>query len=486
MLGAVSVSMFERRAAVVPWAATAAWAIPALLVSMFTPNPELTGLGVMSLAVLVLLLWRTGEPPILFFVCAFQWLQSTLKTFHANSVGVEVHLLATSRSIEEAITYSLGWCVAMAVGIRVMLSFGTRDARTIASIEPISFRKLLILYAVWTALQPVLALAMVGGVRQLLVALANLRWGLLFALMLEAMRSRKHMATAALLFVLELAGGFLSFFSSFKTPIFVLALALPAGNVRLAPRHIAGGVVVMALALYLAVVWSAIKGDYRDRVSGYTGQQVVAVSTGQQITELLDLVGTVDEQVLTKGWERLLDRIEYVEFFALTIDFVPIMRPHEDGRLWEAALRHVFMPRLFFPDKAELESDSNVTERYTGLQIIGASSRSSSISIGTAGESYVDFAWPGLCGPAFLVGILYALLWRFARRGGTRLTDVGMSVALLLPFFTIEVSCPKLLGGALTNAAVLLAIRPFLDAYFSNRSSRALDPGPTPRLPGTG
>lgn len=462
------------------------WAVPLLIVSMLTPNPGLTALSVAALAAIALLLWRTGDPPILFFVCTFQWLQSSLKVFHADTLGVELYRLADSRSIDEALQYSVCWTVAIAAGMRVALSFGAHDARTVASIGPIDFRKLLTLYVVWTAVQPVLDFAVGGGLRQISVALSMLRCGVLFGVLLEGMRNRRHLGTAALVFAFELGTGFLSFFSSFKTPIFVLALALPAGNVRLTTRHIVGGALMMALALYLAVIWSAIKIDYRDRVSNFTGQQVVAVSKSQQIAELISLAATVDEKVLQNGWDRLLNRIAYIDYFASTIDFVPTVRAHEEGRLWAAALQHVFMPRLLFPDKPALESDTAVTERYTGIGLIATASRSSSISIGSPGESYVDFSWPGMLGPAFAVGMLYALLWRFARRGGARLIDVGMSVALLLPFISVELSNPKLLGGALTSAIVLTGIRPLIHAYFGAGQARALDSTAGGELPKTG
>jgi hypothetical protein len=468
----VSVSTFERRAALVPWGVTASWALPALALSLLTANPELTFWSVASLAVLVLLLWRLGEAPILLFVCWFQWLQACLKVFHADVLGVELRTLMPTRSGEEAVIYSLGWAVAIGFGMRAALAASPRGARTVASIEPIDFRRLVTVYLVWTVLQPILDLTLSGGARQIVVALSNLRWGLFFALLLEALRNRKHLGTAAAAFTFELATSFLSFFSEFKTPIYVLALVLPTANVRLAARHVLGGLAVAALALYLAVVWSAIKGDYRDRISEYKGEQSVSVSTEQQIGELVSSVGTVDEAGLLKGWQRLLDRVAYVDYFSYTLEFVPALRRHEEGALWGAAFQHVLMPRLLFPDKPGLESDTMVTERYTGLVLRNTTSRASSISIGTPGETYIDFAWPGMLGLAFAIGVLYALLWRLSRRGGHRLVDVGMSVALLLPFHSLEQSATKLLGGVLTNTIILVLIRPVLDAVLNSGTAR--------------
>lgn len=462
-----------------PWVPTASWAVPLALLSVFTSNPGSTVLSVLSLALIVVLLWRRGEPPTLLFVCGFQWLQACLSALHADSMGIELRALSESRSMEAALSMSACWTIAMALGSRAWQLFAKGPAQTVGATEPLDFRRVLTIYLVWTAVQPVLNVALAGSTRQISVALGQLRWGVLFALFTDALRTRRHLGIMATAFCFEVAAGFLSFFSEFKTPIYVLALALPAVNVKVGLRHAAGAVLIAALALYLAVVWSAIKMDYRDRISGYTGEQVILVDTQQQVSEFLSLVGGVDERLLVKGWTRLLDRLAYIEFFAYAIDFVPAIRPHEEGRIWWAAFQHVLMPRVFFPGKPGLESDTTFTERYTGLQLTNTS-RSSSIALGSPGESYVDFGWPGMLVPAFLIGMLYAVLLRMANRRGTHLLDLGMGVAILLPLASLERSSAKILGGVLTTALILLAIRPVLDGLSARRAVQRLRPNPTP------
>src|SRR4051812_2082352 len=49
-----------------------------------TSNPALTACCIISFVILAALLWRPGEPPVLFFACAVQWIQVAMKVFHAD------------------------------------------------------------------------------------------------------------------------------------------------------------------------------------------------------------------------------------------------------------------------------------------------------------------------------------------------------------------------------------------------------------------
>ena len=68
------------------------------------------------------LLWRPGEPPILFAAFFIQWLQISLSLFRASFYGVELHeLLLGSNGIVAATWLSLFGLMALAVGIRLIL-----------------------------------------------------------------------------------------------------------------------------------------------------------------------------------------------------------------------------------------------------------------------------------------------------------------------------------------------------------------------------
>jgi hypothetical protein len=105
-----------------PWRPIATWAIPALVVAGLTENPALTALAVLSLAALILMLWRPGEPPVLLFACGFEWLQSSAKVLYADAIGQPVWRLPdTPALIDEACAWSMAWSVALGLGAAAAL-----------------------------------------------------------------------------------------------------------------------------------------------------------------------------------------------------------------------------------------------------------------------------------------------------------------------------------------------------------------------------
>src|ERR1700688_642597 len=101
------------------------WALiaPALMIlAALSTEPTLTFASLVVLVAGAQLLWRPGEPPILFAAFFIQWLQISLSLFRASFYGVELHeLLASSNGIVTATWLSLFGLMALACGIRFML-----------------------------------------------------------------------------------------------------------------------------------------------------------------------------------------------------------------------------------------------------------------------------------------------------------------------------------------------------------------------------
>ena len=80
-------------------------------------------LALFALAVLLFvswLLWRPRESPVLLFVVVYQWLQASIKIFHANWIGVDISNFASyGGDIELAIELSLVGIVVLAIGMRL-------------------------------------------------------------------------------------------------------------------------------------------------------------------------------------------------------------------------------------------------------------------------------------------------------------------------------------------------------------------------------
>src|SRR5262249_55224683 len=154
------------------------------------------------------------------------------------------------------------------------------------------------------------------------------------------------------------------------------------------------------------VWWSAIKTDYRTFLDQGTGQQVVLVSFEDRIEFLLKQLADVNGETIDEGFKRLALRLGYIDFLAATMGYVPSNLPFQDGRQIGATIINVLQPRLLFPDKEPLPSDSEILEKYTGITFGGSSGAGTSVSLGYLAELYVDFGPFGAVIATFILGLL--------------------------------------------------------------------------------
>lgn len=425
--------------------------LPALGLAVATENPSVTIAAICSLALLIHLLWRPGLPPALLLAVGLQWLQGALMVLHANVRGVELRQMTYSRSIEDASYLTLAWVSCVGLGAWLVTRDLTQQRVASSADSAIDLKRLLIVYGAWTVGQQALARLGTSSMFQVIVALASMRWALVFAIFTAGWRIPQSRPIVIGILALEIVSGFLSFFADFKMPLYVLAVALATVGHRMRLRGWIGLGILFAFTLYLGVLWSAIKMDYRDRLSGGEGARTQAVVIGveERFEAFTELVGTVDERVLDRGFDLLMKRVAYVEYFSYVIDYVPAVRDHERGAIWGAAITHVLFPRLVFPDKPPLEFDTVVSERYTGLNL--GSGSGTSISLGIAAESYVDFGAAGVYGMGLLFGLMLGLAFRhFIVQKRWGVVAQGIAVSVCLPFNTVETVAAKAFGSFLS------------------------------------
>jgi hypothetical protein len=435
------------------------WLVPALAIAYLTANPLPTVAAVASLALIVGLLWRPGLPPALLFICLMQWLQGALLVLHADMLGVEVWTLSYAHHIEEATYLTLAWVSTIAVGaFLVVRRISLSDAASPFT-APLSLPRVIVAYAIWTFAMPFLAAVAPAQARQIVESLEALRWVLVFAIFSQGWAMTGGRLVVLGVLVLEIAVGFLSFFSDFKTPLFLFAIALVSAGYRPTLRQYVALGVVFAVTLYLGIVWSSIKMDYRDQISGGRGTQTQAIvlSTEEQISVFVGLIGTLDSATLESGAQKLVSRIAYVEYFAYTLGYVPSVRRHEEGRIWLNAIAHVFVPRVLFPDKARLESDTAIAQRYTGLLL--STNRGTSITIGLPAETYVDLGAVLMFIVPFLLGLMYGTVFRYfvtQRHAGA--IAQGLAVAMHVWLTSVGPASTKILGGYVSLLIIALAV----------------------------
>jgi hypothetical protein len=459
---------------------------------LFTPNPGLTIAAAVLLAWFFLLLWRPGEPPILLLAVGFQWLQVTTKIFNADMVGLPVNELNKLQgNVEKAIWLSMIALALLAMGMRMALARYNSAHTESAHAEAMLFspNRIWLLYLVSATLSiGILSAAWaIPAITQLALALANIKWAVYFMLAYVCFLRPERLYLLLMAFGIELALGFGSYFSSFKTVFFVTILAFMASGKKLSGKQIAIVASLTSVLLVLSLIWTAIKIDYRDYLSGGQRAQIVTRGYFERIQTLFDMVAELEKEDMANAVQDMADRISYVDFFGRVLTVVPARVAHEDGALWIGALQHIFMPRLLFPDKPVLRNDSEITNYYTGLSVSGER-EGTSIGIGYVAESYVDFGTYGMFAPMLALGLLWGAMYRFftTRKHIPVIFGYGLTVAVLLNAMFFEIANVKLLGGVVTSFLVAFVVQKFLARKLVRKLmlKRRAVPRRTPRAQG--
>jgi hypothetical protein len=290
---------------------------------------------------------------------------------------------------------------------------------------------------------------------QILLGIADLKWAfflmLAYAAFLGSAGGTSIFATA---FLVELALEIGGYFSDFRTVIFVTAFAAIGPGVRMTAKRLIGIGALGVLAIALALVWTAVKVEYRSFVSEGARAQIVAIDYATRIGKLAELVANLSAPALSKATEDLLSRLSYIEFFGATINHVPSYVPHQQGAiLWDAVSRP-FMPRLFFPDKRVID-DSERTIEFTGIRVAGAD-EGTSISLGWIAEAYIDFGIYGMFASILAISIFFGRIYRSLMRWGPArgLLGAALAAAILQPVGFLETSITKILGGVIVSLLV--------------------------------
>ena len=159
---------------------------------------------------------------------------------------------------------------------------------------------------------------------------------------------------------------------------------------------------------------------------------------------------TQDLTEISPDVDNLVERLWTVYYPSLAIMRVPSLVPHENGALLWAAVKHLVTPRLFFPDKPVLESDSELVRLYSGIWVKSTKSRRRVRAI--AAESYVDFEHAGMFVPVFIYGLLMGRIHRwFLEHIHSRELVLAMICAVFwLSLYLFERSWIKTLGLSVT------------------------------------
>lgn len=483
-----------------PFALIALVCIVIVIVLGRGPNLGLCLLSTATLFIGCWLCWRPGEPAVILFIFGYQWIQASIAIFVANLKGLPINETAelSVSNMGDATALSLLGLLTIVGCFRLTAGPTRKSVIQRASLEAsrVSVGSLVIAYvlSIIGALvvqyvatifqelqQPILALLSFKDAVFLIIAYVGFKRGGQF-------RTLFYFA-CAFEFITSLTG----YFSEFQIVFIYTFIAMLASGMRLHASKLIGIGVLIAVAIFAGVVWTAVKVEYRWYLNGGTAQQVVSVGPYDALRTLGRMVFSVDGAQLAYGVDRFVSRLSYVEFFGASINNVPALVKHTEGALWGNALVHPFTPRVFFPNKPEIDS-SKQTNKYTGVRVAGRE-QGAQISIGYMGESYIDFGFWGMFFPLALYGAFAGWCYRkvLSLKKFAGLISMGLSVPLLMGGFYLNAESVKIVGHLIVTAlAIFVAHALFADRIramllgkrkISRNRLSARMPGPRPSVP---
>jgi hypothetical protein len=174
---------------------------------------------------------------------------------------------------------------------------------------------------------------------------------------------------------------------------------------------------------------------------------------------------------MVRTLDSLVDRMWVVYYPALAVDREPAVLPHTNGSIISAAITHVLTPRVLFPGKAVLSSDSDMVRKYSGVWVAGRD-EGTSIAFGYAAESYVDFGVPLMFLPSAVFGLMMGLAyaWFVKTIRHRELAVATVTVIFWLGLYLFERSWANMLGYGMSLIVYLGVPAVVIDKFLFARS----------------
>lgn len=332
-------------------------------------------------------------------------------------------------------------------------------------------RKLLIFYAFYSVFSSVIGKVALsfGGLSQLTVGIIWLKWAFLTLLIIHTLLFPSNQKYVFIILIIEVVLSFTGFWSSFKDYLFIAAAAFLTFSATINARRVFIITLMGIGTFFIMVIWTVVKGEYRQYLTGGQRTQVVVregtVENLQKIAEVVNEYFNKENfhENFLIGVKGLADRINYTEYFAMSVAHVPAVLPYEGGDLLEAGFEHVFKPRLFFPNKKTID-DSEMTSKYTGRTFAGEE-YGASFSLGLVAERYIDFGPVFMFIPIFLLGLLIGFIYKYIL---THSFNHVWGLSLVAPLFffipSLGVATTKFLGWTVTYFIVWFLFNKYIVA----------------------
>ncbi len=439
---------------------------------IFSPDKTLFAVASVLLLFLAKFSWRRDEPKIIFFGVVFYWMTvCTLLLYGAFFSKRMIELTSTPDTFIYttylALFATFCYCVGILLQLRQVKIIPV--AVLVAELEKYDGKKLLLFYSVYSLFSSSFSgiVLKLGGLSQAGVALIWVKWAFLTLLIVHTLLFKNNQKYVYIILTIEVVLSLTGFWSSFKDYLFMAAAAFLTFSESINAKRIIMVSLLGVAAFLLMVIWTVVKGEYRQYLTG--GKKTQVVEQDSKFQNLAKLKELIDENFnsenfsdnFSKGVENLANRISYTEYFAMSVEQVPTNLPYEKGALLMGGFEHVFKPRIFFPNKKSID-DSEITSKYTGRQFSGAE-QGVSFSLGLVAERYIDYGPFIMFIPIFGFGLLLGFIYKYIISHSLN-HILGLSFVAPLFFLipSLGVATTKFLGWLLTYFIVWFLFNKYL------------------------
>jgi hypothetical protein len=451
-------------------------------IAFYSDDPALILACGSVVALAVGLLWHSGEPPVLLMAAGLQLTQVVIRPLYASLTGVPLEAVSLLHvgDVTSAIWFGLAAMLSLVVGMWCGQLGKRPNIPTLLQLEARAWSpRAAFLFFLLTSLLSIAFLQIgeiSGGLRHPALAASRIEWVGVFVVAFVCTVQRRGFSYVLLVALCEVFKGFGGFYSDFKDVFFVILVALAAASPRLKPRIVLTGLLLSGVLLTLGAIWSAIKTDYREYVSQGSMQQVVLVPLEDRFTNLASRILGADEAMIRVGFDQMVKRVGYVDLLAATMRNVPAFTPFEDGALIGATVMHVLQPRLLFPDKPPLPSDTEIAVRYSGVGLdAGGNAAETSISLGYVAELYVDLGVIRTLAAMLMLGFVFGRSVKYLTSSAAlpAIVNFGLALMLMMAVASFEEALAKMIAAFVTAFAVILALRTLLPYLLNKCGPRA-------------
>lgn len=435
-----------------------------------------------SAALLVLFLgWkyllRESGPPIVAAAFSNQWLQITAGILYFAVTGRRVIEMQTDE-YRPMVLIGLATITVLFAG--VYLAAGFARSKKIRSEPqrplPWSTYRIGVCYAITVAVAGLLQEIAwsTSGLTQVILVLSRIRYVFLFLLVTRLVKPQLRWQMLVAILATEITLGFTGFFADFREPLVIIGVAIfgAMDRKKVATWVIIGSIAVLAIGS--ALIWTSVKPIIRQ-------QYLASVSASERLNSVVELTGSTFSSGIGR-WkgetDHLISRIWVVYFAGLAYKRVPTIVPHENGAILRSAIDNILKPRLFFPNKPEIASQSDEVRKYAGVWVEGRETKTS-FAFGYAGESYVDFGLPYMFLPIFILGVILGLGYRWLN-AHISYDELRIGVTIVIFWSTLglyEASWVMIIGPGLTVFGILGGGAVLLDRFLRASTRRKLPAG---------